>query len=127
MGSAVEVSAVARRVRRETLWAWASLALIATEGPLALAVGGPPFLVASVLLLAPGLAVVAFLPDALAAPVVRLAVIPVLGAAISSVAIITTSSAGIPITGASVRLALLLVTLVSLGIQIGFGPRAAPA
>jgi hypothetical protein len=117
--------AVARRLRRASLWAWASLAIIAIEGLVALLAGPQPFLVAGMILVAPGLAVVAFLPAELTAPVVRFAVVPVLGAAISSVVIISASSAGVPLTSTSVRLLLFGVTIVSLGVQMAVGtPRA---
>jgi hypothetical protein len=116
--------AVARRLRRASLWAWASLAIIAIEGLVALLAGPQPFLVAGMILVAPGLAVVAFLPAELTAPVVRFAVVPVLGAAISSVVIISASSAGIPLSGTSVRLLLIAVTLGSLAVQIKLGPSA---
>jgi hypothetical protein len=117
--------AVARRLRRGSPWAWAGLAIVAIEGLVALVAGPQPFLVAGMLLVAPGLAVVAFLPDELRAPVVRFAVVPVLGAAISSVLIISASSAGIPLTATSVRLILLVVALGCLAVQIVLGPSTA--
>ena len=58
---------------------WASLGLIATEGLVALLIGPQPFLAASLLIVAPGLALVAFLPTDLRTPVVRFAVVPVVG------------------------------------------------
>jgi hypothetical protein len=116
--------AVARRLRRGSLWAWASLAIIAAEGLVSLVARPQPFLVAAMILVAPGLAIVSFLPAELTAPVVRFAVVPLLGAAISSIVIISASSAGVPLTGTSVRLLLLAVTLGSLAVQIGFGQSA---
>ncbi len=113
---------MARRLRRGSLWAWAGLAIIAIEGIVALLAGPQPFLVAAMLLVAPGLAVVAFLPVELTAPVVRFAIVPVVGAAISSVVFISASTANIPLTDASVRLLLLAVTLCSLAVQIVVGP-----
>jgi hypothetical protein len=116
------VPAVVRRLRRGDRWAWASLGLIAIEGLVTLLFGPQPFLAALLLLVAPGLALVAFMPAALRAPVVRFAIVPIIGTAASSVVIIGASSAGVPITGLNVRLLLLAVTLGSLTAQLVVGP-----
>jgi hypothetical protein len=113
---------VARRLRRGDPWVFASLGFIAVEGLVSVVLGPQPFLSASLLLIAPGLALAAFLPAALTAPVVRFAVVPIIGAAVSSIVIVSASSVGVPITGLTVRLLLLAVSFGSLGVQMAVGP-----
>jgi hypothetical protein len=93
--------------------------LLATAGAIAALVShGEPFLAAGALLLVPGLAATPFLPRELRVPVVRIAVVPLAGAAISSVAIITLASVGIPLTESS--LWLLLLALAAAGFVASF-------
>jgi hypothetical protein len=84
----------------------------------ALAFGPQPVLAACALLVAPGLALTPFLPKELGLPAVRFAVVPVLGGAASSIAIITVSAIGVPLTGLTLRLTLLLLVLASLAATI---------
>jgi hypothetical protein len=107
--------------RRGSPAAWAALGVLAVDALLALAFGPQPVLAACALLVAPGLALTPFLPRELALPAVRFAIVPVLGGAASSIAIITVSALGIPLTGLSLRLTLLLIVLASLALSIAVG------
>jgi hypothetical protein len=91
------------------------------DGLVALAFGPQPVLAACALLVAPGLALTPFLPRELARPVLCVAVIPIVGGATSSIAIITVSALGVPLTGLSIRLTLLVVVLASVAASIAFG------
>jgi hypothetical protein len=77
-----------------------------------------------VLILAPGLALTPLLPVELTAPAVRLAVVPLVGVAVSSIAMITESALGIPLTGLTVRMVLLLVTAAGLAASIAIDMRS---
>ncbi len=107
--------------RRGNPAAWAALGVLAVDAVLALAFGPQPAFAACALLVAPGLALTPFLPRELALPAVRFAIVPVLGGAASSIAIITVSALGIPLTGFSLRLMLLLIVLASLAASIAVG------
>ena len=109
--------------RQGSTVAWAALAVVAVEGLVTLAFGPQPLLALCVLVLAPGLALTPFLPRELAVPAVRIAVVPIVGAAASSVVIITAATFGIPLTGVSIRLIVLLVVLASIAASIVFGPK----
>jgi hypothetical protein len=105
--------------------AWAALAVVAVEALVALAFGPQRLLALCLLVLAPGLALTPFLPRELALPAIRVAVAPILGAAASSVAMVSAAAFGIPLTGLSVRLIVLFVVLASVAASIVFGPRLA--
>ncbi|MET1019941.1 MAG: hypothetical protein ABWX62_08165, partial [Microterricola sp.] len=109
--------------RRGSVAAWAALAVVAVEGVVTLAFGPQRLLALCLLVLAPGLALVPFLPRELALPAVRVAVVPIVGAAASSVVIVSAASFGIPLTGVSIRLIVLLVVLASIAASIVFGPK----
>ena len=72
--------------RRGSLAAWAALALVIIDALVAATLGPQRLLALCVLVLAPGLALTPFLPRELALPAVRVAVVPIVGAAASSVA-----------------------------------------
>jgi hypothetical protein len=107
--------------RRGSTAAWAALVLLGVEGLVALAFGPLPVLAVCALLIAPGLALTPFLPSELAVPGVRVAIVPLAGGAATSIAIITVSTLGIPLTGVSVRLTLLLLVLASVATSIALG------
>jgi hypothetical protein len=113
--------------RRPTLaYSVAAIALVVLDGLLALLGHAGPVTAAAALLLAPGLALAAFLPDELSAPVVRPAVIPLLGIVASSIAIISVTAIGIPLTATTVRVVLLILTGAALLASLrGRRPRAA--
>jgi hypothetical protein len=93
--------------------------LLATGGAcVALVSRGEPLLAAAALLVVPGLAATPFLPRELRVPVIRIAVVPLAGAAISSVAIITMASLDIALT--KWTLWLLLLGLAATGYLVSF-------
>lgn len=104
--------------RRGSAAVWAALGLIAADSLVALAFGPQPFLAVLTLLVAPGLALIRFLPRELAAPAVRVAIVPIVGGAAASTSIITVSTAGVPLTGLSLRLTVALVVLAALTASI---------
>lgn len=92
---------------RERPLALCALALAALEFAIALAGERFPLLSGLLLSLAPGLALVPLLPErARASWAATLAAAPVLGFAASSTLLVSLPSAGIPLTGTSVRVAL---------------------
>jgi hypothetical protein len=95
------------------------------EGLVALVFGPQPVLAACVLVLAPGLALTPLLPVELRAPAIRVAVLPLVGLAVSSIMIITASALGIPLTGLSVRMLLLFVTAAGFAASISVESRGA--
>ena len=120
-------AAVARRPRRPrrvvSAASVAGLTLAVVEAVVALVAGGQPVLSAAVLLLAPGLVATPFLPAELRSPGVRVAVVPLVGAALSSVVVITVSAIA-PITGTTVRAALLALVVVAFVASLR--PRSRP-
>lgn len=111
--------------QRDQVVAGAGVALVVVEALVALLFGPEPVLAACALILAPGLALTPLLPLELRAPAVRVAVVPLVGVAVSSIAVITESTLGIALTGLSVRLLLLLVTAAGLVASIAIGTRPA--
>src|SRR4051794_7170524 len=83
--------------------AGAALALVLVEGLLAAVDVRVWPLSAVALVVAPGLALKAFLPRQLG-PVGRWAAVPIVGCAVASIVVISASRVGIPLTGLSVRL-----------------------
>ena len=106
--------------RRGSPAAWGALAVVAVEGLVALTFEPQRLLALVVLVLAPGLALTPFLPRELAVPAVRVAVVPILGAAASSVTLISAAAFGIPLTGLSVRLIVLFVVLAGGAASVVF-------
>ncbi len=82
---------------------------MAIEGLVTLAFGPQRALAVCLLVVAPGLALTAFLPRELSLPAVRFAVVPIAGASASCVAIVSAAAVGIPLTGLSIRLIIFLV------------------
>ncbi|MDQ4082608.1 MAG: hypothetical protein M3123_06935 [Actinomycetota bacterium] len=101
----------------------AGVTLAVLEAVVALVAGGQPLLSAAVLLLAPGLVAAPFLPAELRSPGVRVAVVPLVGAALSAIAVITVSAVA-PLTGTSVRAVLL--ALVAVAFVASLRPRSRP-
>lgn len=85
------------------------------------AFGGQPVLAALVLVVAPGLAVLPFLPDELRCLPVAAPVVPIAGVALSIILLVSLSSADVSLTGSHIRIALLAGTLAALA-----GSAAAP-
>jgi hypothetical protein len=91
--------------------------LVLVEGLLALLGARLWPLAAAALVLAPGLALKQILPRQLG-PVGRWAAVPIVGCAAASIVVISVSALGIPLTGVSVRLALLAVSLAGLAVTV---------
>jgi hypothetical protein len=87
-----------------------AVALVVLDSLLALLGHAEPVTAAAALVLAPGLALAPFLPSELSAPVIRPAVIPLLGIVASSIAIISVTAIDIPLTATTVRVVLLILT-----------------
>lgn len=114
-------SAATGRWTRGSRAAWGGLVIVAVEGLVALVFGPQPFLVACLLALVPGLALTPFLPRELAAPAVRVTVIPLVGLATASIAIITASTLAVPLTSLSIRLLLAAVAVAGVVASARFG------
>ena len=117
-----------RRVFRQQPRGWTivATALVVMDGILALAGQSNPATTAVVLVLAPGLALVPFLPRELDPLALRVAVIPLLGLVTSSTVIISLTAVGIPLTAGTVRVVLLILTGVAVLASMRVG-RAAEA
>jgi hypothetical protein len=97
----------------------AGAALMALEALLALAGASWGPLAVAALVLAPGLALLPLLPGPVRdSPSAALAAAPALGMAAASVAVITTSSVGIELSGVSVRLAVAAPVAVGLALRL---------
>jgi hypothetical protein len=89
---------------------------------------GRPYPGATLLLLAAcGLALVPLLPSALAAPSLRIAVLPALAIASFSVVLTTLSIIGAALTEVSIRLAVAALVLVAVAVAAIVGPRRSEA
>lgn len=103
------------------LW-WFAAGVVVLEALLALA-GQATLGLAAAALLAPGFALAGLLPQHLRNnPTAQITLAPALGLAATSIALISISQLGIPLTGLSVRL--VVVTLVALGLAV---PRDSPS
>lgn len=100
----------------------AAVALVLAEWLASIAFGGQPVLAALGLVIAPGLAVLPFLPDELRRLPVAAPVVPIAGVALSTILLVSLSSADVSLTGGHIRVALLTTTLAALA-----GSAAAPA
>jgi hypothetical protein len=95
--------------------AWVAVALVAIEAALASVDAAVPALSLVVLLLAPGLALSGLLPEgARRSWSATLAAAAPLGLAVSSIAIISASSAGVPVNGTVVRVLLAAIAVAGL-------------
>jgi hypothetical protein len=90
----------------------AGVFLVGAESLVNLLFGPQSVLAFLALVVAPGLAVVPLLPSQLSSPSIRVAAVPILGLAVSSISIITLSAVGVPLTATSIRLLLLALTIV---------------
>lgn len=99
-----------------------AVAIIGAEWIASSAFGGQPVLAALALVVAPGLAVLPFLPDELRRLAVAAPVVPIASIALSTILLISLTSADVSLTGGHIRVALFVVTLAALA-----GSVAAPA
>lgn len=101
----------------------AALALVGVEALLAVGEAPRSVLSALAIVVAPGLALQPFLPRELGR-LGRWLVVPMVGAAAASIAIIFISAIGIPLTGLSLRLLLAVIALGGLVVALFVGPEA---
>ncbi len=96
-----------------------ALAAVLLDAILAIA-GAGSLALAGAALLAPGVAFAGLLPDPIRrTPIARWAVVPALGMAISSVALISVARLGLPLTGLSIRVVLLALVAGALFVPAG--------
>ncbi|MBJ7470139.1 MAG: hypothetical protein JHD16_02515 [Solirubrobacteraceae bacterium] len=102
--------------RPRTSW-FVALAAVLAEAALALA-GAGTLALAGAALLAPGVALVGLLPmEVRRTPMARWALVPALGMAASSVALISIARLGIPLTGVSIRVVIVALLIAGLFVN----------